>query len=127
MKVGLQALRVSFLVVLLGLGAGASRGADIGPSPQRETPEQAHCKALGDGFFAVKGSTNCIRITGYVAAGIDFVEPGRIAAPATGPFAPHSSPAYSTREGAVAVESQFDTALGPGRLYVQVGGMNSNH
>ena len=103
---------------------GGARAADVGPpQPQPELPDQVRCKALGEGFFAVKGSTTCIRISGYVSAGMAFVEPGRIAAPTTGPFAPHSF-AYSTTEGAVAVESQFDTALGPGRVYVQVGGMN---
>jgi hypothetical protein len=91
-----------------------------------ETPEQAHCRALGEGYFAVKGSTACIRISGYVSAGMGFVEPGRIAAPTTGPFAPHRF-AFSTSEAAVAVESQFNTELGPGRLYVEVGGERFAH
>ena len=118
MRVASHALGLFCLVVAMG----GARAADLGPpEPQRETPERARCKALGEGFFAVKGSTTCIRISGYVSAGMGFVEPGRIAAPTTGPFAPHPF-AYSTTEGAV--ESRFDTELGPGRVYVQVGGAN---
>jgi hypothetical protein len=127
MKVASLVFRVGSLIAALGLVASAARAAEIGPpQSQRETPDQARCKALGEGYFAVKGSTACIRISGYVSAGMGFVAPGRIAAPTTGPFAPHNS-AYSTTEGAAAVETQFDTAFGPGRLYVQVGGLNVNH
>jgi len=127
MKVASQTIGFVYLAAALGFVVSAAQAADIGaPQPQRETPEQARCKAMGEGYFAVKDSTTCIRISGYVSAGMGFVAPGRIAAPTTGPFAPRSF-AYSTTEGAVAVESQFDTALGPGRLYVQVGGQNFNH
>ena len=121
MKVAFQALQVGCVVVSLG----AARSAEIGPPapPRPETPEQARCKAIGEGFFAVKGSTACIRISGYLSAGVGFVEPGRIAAPTTGPFAPHGS-AYSTDEAGAAVESRFDTELGPGRVYVEIGGTN---
>ena len=37
-----------------------------------KTPDNAHCRALGEGFFAVSGSDACIRISGYVAAGAEF-------------------------------------------------------
>jgi hypothetical protein len=123
MKVAIPALSVAFVVASLGI----ARAAEIGPpaEPRPETPEQARCKALGEGFFAVRGSTSCIRISGYVSAGTGFVEPGRIAAPTTGPFASRGF-AYSTEDTGVAVESRFDTELGPGRIYVEVGGAKVN-
>jgi hypothetical protein len=127
MKFASQILRSASLAAAVFLVAGAAEAADIGSSQTpREAPEQIRCEALGEGYFAVKGSTACIRISGYVSAGMGFVEPGRIAAPTTGPFAPHAF-GYSTTEGAVAVDSQFDTELGPGRVYVQVGGLNFSH
>ena len=127
MKVASQVLRLGFLFSTLCFVTSVAEAADIGPpQPQPETVDQARCKALGEGYFAVKGSTSCIRISGYVSAGMGFVEPGRIAAPTTGPFAHHAS-TYSTTEGVVAVESRFNTELGPGRLYVQVGGQNFSH
>jgi hypothetical protein len=125
MMVASQAVRICCVFAGLSLFAGAAEAADIGPRPQ-DSPDQARCKALGEGFFAVKGSTACIRISGYVSAGMGFVEPGRIAAPTTGPFAPRSHAFTTTEEGA-AIESQFNTELGPGRLYVQVGGQNWSH
>ena len=127
MKVASQVLRLGFLFSTLCFVTSVAEAADIGPpQPQPETVDQARCKALGEGYFAVKGSTSCIRISGYVSAGMGFVEPGRIAAPTTGPFAPRAF-AYSSTVGAVAVESRFDTELGPGRVYVQVGGASANH
>jgi hypothetical protein len=35
-------------------------------------PRGTRCAGPGPGYFALKGSTACVRITGYVAADADF-------------------------------------------------------
>lgn len=119
-----QALRLARAALLAAGCALAQRSAFAGdsfePKPGPPALDQTHCSALGEGFFAVSGSDACIRISGYVAAGAGFVEPGRVAAPATGPFAERAS-AFTDNHVGVSVETQFNTELGPGRLYVQVG------
>jgi hypothetical protein len=81
------------------------------------TPGQARCNAIGEGFYAIAGSNACIKISGYVAAGADFVEPG---AKVSGVFAPRPNGGL-TSQTAVSAEVHLDTPLGPGRLYVQIG------
>jgi hypothetical protein len=81
---------------------------------------QAHCAALGPGFFAVTGSSACMRISGHVSAGAGFVAAGAnshaAAAPITGTF---------TEEG-VSGDVRFDTPIGPGRIYVHVHNANGS-
>ena len=98
---------------------GARAGDSYAPQAQPLSPDQAHCQALGEGYFAVKGSSACIRISGYIAAGAGFVAPGRVAAPSTGPFASRAR-AFGETSAGVSVDSRFDTELGPGRIYVEV-------
>ena len=78
---------------------------------------QACCNAIGEGFYAVKGSNACIKISGYVAAGADFIAPG---AKGSGAVAPRPTGGLNS-ETAVSAEVRLDTPLGPGRLYVQIG------
>jgi hypothetical protein len=81
------------------------------------TPGQARCNAMGEGFYAIAGSNACIKISGHVAAGVDFVAPG---AKASGAFAPRPNGGLISQT-AVSAEVRLDTPLGPGRLYVQIG------
>ncbi|MFZ2104585.1 MAG: porin [Roseiarcus sp.] len=81
------------------------------------TPDQARCNAIGEGFYAVKGSNACIKISGYIAAGVDFIAPG---AKGSGASAPRATGGLNS-ETAVSAEVRLDTPLGPGRLYVQIG------
>jgi hypothetical protein len=115
---------IRFAALALSGGCLASGAAFAGDSyesaPALTAPDQAHCRALGEGFFAVKGSNACMKISGYVSAGVGFVEPGRVAAPTTGPFAAHGA-GFTDNHVGVSVDTRFDTELGPGRLYVQVG------
>jgi hypothetical protein len=76
-------------------------------------PGQARCDAIGEGFYAIAGSNACIEISGYVAAGTDFVAPGARVAPR-----PNGG---LTSQTAVSADVRLDTPLGPGRLYVQIG------
>jgi|SRR5579872_22078 hypothetical protein len=117
----------------LGLGilaaaavAGVAHGQDA-PSNGKNNPlaaeaaaANAHCAALGEGFFAVAGSATCMRISGHVSAGVGF---------ATGNVAGHAFGA--TRTGSVTEEGmssdvRFDTPMGPGRIYVHVGNANGS-
>ena len=81
------------------------------------TPDQARCNAIGEGLYAVKGSNACVKISGYVAAGADFVAPG---AKGSGAFAPRPTGGLNSQT-AVSAEMRLDTPLGPGRLYVRIG------
>jgi hypothetical protein len=108
---------------VLGLGAaGAFAGAALageGFVPKQSAPDQTRCKALGDGFFAVRGSDACVKISGYVASGVDFVGPfhgGRN----FGPFGARASSGAESSAG-VSAEAHFDTPMGQGRLYIEMG------
>ena len=81
------------------------------------TPDQARCNAIGEGFYAVKGSDACVKISGYVAAGADFAAPG---AKDSGAFAPRPTGDLNSQT-AVSADMRLDTPLGPERLYVQIG------
>ena len=114
-----------FLATALGglaLASGSGRADDLTtPGPKAISPEQARCQAMGEGFFAVKGSTNCVRISGYVSAGVGFATP--VVRPVNSPFAAHAG-VVNEQQAGVAVEQTFNSELGPGRIYVQVGGQN---
>lgn len=103
----------------LAAAAGAQAGDSYAPRAEPLTVDQAHCQALGPGYFAVKGASACLRISGYVAAGAGFVEPGRVAEPASGPFAAHAH-GFSGAATGVAADAEFETGLGPARIYVGV-------
>jgi hypothetical protein len=100
-----------------------AQDAPTGPKTARAAeaaPANAHCAALGDGFFAVAGSSTCLRISGHVSAGVGFVAGGAnghaFAAPVTS----------SATEGGVAGDMRFDTPMGPGRVYVNASGANGS-
>jgi hypothetical protein len=110
---------------LWALGASLVAGsAFAGDSPALKppaaSPNDARCSALGQGFFAVSGSDACIRIGGYVAAGADFGGGLRAASHDSVPFEAGPTTALGTRTG-VSADARFDTPMGPGRLYIQVG------
>ncbi len=80
----------------------------------------ARCSALGEGFFAVSGSSACIKISGYVAAGAVFGGVLPASARNFGPFGAAPAAPLRTRSG-VSADARFDTPMGPGRLYIQLG------
>ena len=98
------------------LGAAGARAGD---SPAPIAAADARCRTQhGDGYFAVNGSTACIRISGYIEAGAGFStaggDPRR-----TSPLAP-ANPALLTG-AAAALDTRFDTPIGPGRVYIEIG------
>jgi hypothetical protein len=105
--------------------AGAAHGQDApssGKNPQAAevAAANAHCAALGEGFFAVAGSSTCMRISGHVSAGMGF---------ATGGAATHAFAATRTgtvTEEGVSSDVRFDTPMGPGRVYVHVQNANGS-
>jgi Porin subfamily len=107
-----------FLLASIALSGGALAG-DVGP-PKPPAGDDLHCSALGEGFFPVAGSNACIRISGYVAAGADLGGALHPVARGAAPFEPSSTPTLRTGAG-VAADARFDTPMGPGRIYVQVG------
>jgi hypothetical protein len=109
----LSALSLSLLVP-----ADAFAGDAFIPAPS-SAPDPSYCSALGDGFFAVAGSSACIKISGYVSAGTEFSVPGAQGIGGSS-FATKSNLGMDS-QSAVSAETQFETPLGPGRVYVQVG------
>ena len=101
----------------VALSSDAAFAGDMLAPSAPPTPDQARCNAIGEGFYAVKGSNACIKISGYVAAGADFVAPG---AKGSGASAPRPTGGLDSQT-AVSAEVRLDTPLGPGRLYVQIG------
>ena len=57
-------------------------------------------------LFRGQGSSACMKISGYVSAGVGFVEPGRVAAPTTGPFAAHGA-GFTDNHVGVSVDTQL--------------------
>ncbi len=115
--------KASLSVWALGasLVAGNAFAGDLSvPKSPAAWPNDARCSALGQGFFAVSGSDACIRISGYVAAGADFGGDLRGVAHDPGPLAGGPTTALGTRMG-VSADARFDTPMGPGRRYIQVG------
>jgi hypothetical protein len=104
--------------MLAGLAMVGAAWAQEAPGSRQTSGDlaaSARCAALGEGFFAVSGSTACIQISGHISAGIGFASSGAIGrslydAPTTGSF---------TEVGASA-DARFDTPMGPGRIYVNL-------
>jgi hypothetical protein len=88
-----------------------------GDSAAPIAPSDARCRSQGDGFIGVTGSNACIRISGYVDAGVDFsTSRGGRDAPLLAP----ANPALTTG-AAAALDTRFDTPMGPGRVYIEIG------
>jgi hypothetical protein len=99
--------------------SGALAGEAAAPGQPPASAQIGRCGALGEGYFAVSGSEACIRISGYVAADADFAGPLRPPRP-PGPFG--GPPVAATRASAgVSLDERFDTPMGPGRVYVEIG------
>jgi hypothetical protein len=111
------AVGVILLLALASANDAAFAGDMFTPDAPPPTADQARCNAIGEGFYAVKGSNACIKISGYVAAGVDFVAP---TAKSSSAFAPRPNGGLNSQT-AVSAEVRLDTPLGPGRLYVQIG------
>ncbi len=93
--------------------------ADEAFKPKPPAPDQARCLAMGEGFFAVKGSDACIRINGWVASGVEFGGP--VGGARNSALFGGGRRSGVESDAGVSAEARFDTPLGPGRLYVQVG------
>ena len=78
-------------------------------------PSHARCRSYGEGFIGVAGSDACIRISGYVDAGVDF------SASRGGRAAPQLAPANPAPGAAAALDTRFDTSMGPARIFIEIG------
>ena len=116
--------RPAVLAVAWFVATAAWAGDESKPKPA--SIDQARCNAMGEGFYAVAGSTTCVKISGYIGTGVVFASPGRVTPPSAGPSARHDTAIFEKGAG-VSLEARFDTELGPGRLYVQVGRQTFNH
>jgi hypothetical protein len=113
--------KLSIWALGASLVAGSAFAGDASaPKSPPASPDDARCRALGGGFFAVSGSYACIRISGYVAAGTDFGGGLRSVSRDPAPFAAGAATTLGTQAG-FSADARFDTPMGPGRLYIQVG------
>jgi len=82
------------------------------------SPADARCRSQhGDGFIAVAGADACVRISGYIDAGADFSSGrGRDAPLQARPTSP-----VLKAGAAAALDTRFDSAAGPGQVYIEIG------
>jgi hypothetical protein len=113
-------LLISAVAAFGAFASPARAGDDPTPASKDMSWEQARCQALGEGYFGVKGSTNCIRISGYISAGVDF---GGATKKAEGTAASHVV-GFSKTWAGVSIETHFDTEFGPSSIYVEINGTN---
>ena len=101
------------LALSLVFAAGAPALAASLPSrsapPPAPAPAINRCAAYGLGFFSVKGSDTCMRISGYVGADVGFGSGGATAA--------SGAPAANL---GLSGDVRFNTPMGPGKLAVGV-------
>jgi len=117
-------------MIRLGLGllaalamVGAVRGQEASPNGQApgDLAANARCAALGEGFFAVSGSSACIQISGHISAGIGFASGG-----ALGRAVDYSPTTGSYTDLGVSADARFDTPIGPSRIYVHLNDANGS-
>ena len=93
----------------------ATADAHAGDSAAPIAPSDARCRSYGEGFFGVAGSDACIHISGYIEAGADFsTSRSERDAP------PLANPGLRTG-AAAALDTRFDTSMGPGRIFIEIG------
>lgn len=99
---------------------GGASAADVG-LPRAPAPIQAdsRCASRGQGYFAVAGSSACVRISGSIGAGVNFGPGAR--ALAGGELFPAASSSGPFADVGAAVDAVFDTDYGPARLSIGVG------
>jgi hypothetical protein len=112
-------IRLGVVVASAALFVQTAAASDVLP-PGESAPTNAdlRCAALGEGFFAVAGSSACVQISGHISAGANF---------GSGAPAAHTAPHFTTPaankfdgETAVSGDLRFDTPAGPGRVYIDV-------
>lgn len=112
-------IRLGLGLIFASIAAQAASAGDALPSGDAaRIHADAHCSALGEGFFPVNGSSACIKISGRISAGVGYGSGAasqnysalRFAAPPRGFDA----------ETAASGDLRFDTAAGPARVYVGV-------
>jgi hypothetical protein len=121
-------IRQTLGLVFATLAAHSASASDTLPQGQAAKAHvDAHCSALGDGFFPVTGSNACIRISGHISAGAGFGSSGGSA----NSFGPRvgGNPANSGFDGEVAASGdlRFDTSAGPARVYIGVRKDTNSH
>jgi Porin subfamily len=95
------AIAVATLVVAGPALAGDLQKAPVAPGP-------VPCPSHGAGFVRMPGSSNCIRVSGRVTAGMDL-------------RAGHGAAAAPLVAGRLAIDNRADTDLGEVRTYVRIG------
>jgi hypothetical protein len=105
---------------VLTLGAALASVASAGDAlfaPQASgAPRATRCGGPGPGYFAIKGSSACVKITGYVAASDNF-----------GSMRSYQRPlALDTRLGlapssGASADVRFETPEGPGHVHFSFG------
>ena len=124
-SVAAHVLLISAVAAFGAFAGPAHAGDDSPPAPKDISPEQARCEALGEGYFAVKGSTSCMRISSYISAGAGAIDFGGAANRTDAP-APSHVVGFSENSAGVRIDPHFDAELGPSRIYVEINGTNVN-
>ena len=103
--------------------AHGSLAGGLQTSTQAKTRVNDRCAALGQGFFTVRGSDACVRISGHISAGAGFGgEAARVGASGFD-FGP--SPLIGAE--AASGDLRFNTPNDPARVYLNVGNSAISH
>jgi Porin subfamily len=112
--------RWTYGALLTFLGVAGTFAGELSPAGDA-APELSnrHCAAYGRGFFVVRGSDTCIKISGYISGGATF---------ATGPGYPNVGGAFNLPPPSSGIDSgagvsgdmRFETPIGPGQVSIAV-------
>jgi hypothetical protein len=111
--------RLSLGLVLVAATVQSAAASDILPLGQPARNDDGRCAALGEGFFAVAGSTACVQISGHISAGANFGS-GSVSRPYSNSHFAGPSANKFDGEMAVSGDLRFETPMGPGRVYIDV-------
>jgi hypothetical protein len=114
-------LGLGLLGALATIGVASAQDPLLQGGAPGDPIANTRCAALGDGFFAVSGSSACIKISGHISAGVGFASRGALGQPAS--YVPATG---SFADMGVTADGRFDTPIGPGRIYVHLNDQSSS-
>jgi hypothetical protein len=113
-------IRLGLGLIFACMAAHAAHASDaLPPAQPAKAHVDMHCAALGEGFFAVTGSSACIKISGRISAGVGYAS-GSASTNNSGPrFGAPPADGFDA-EMAASGDLRFNTSAGPARVYVGV-------
>jgi hypothetical protein len=116
-----RAANASLSATAACLVAGSALAGDaLDGKPPMAAAINSRCNARGDGSFALAGSSACVKISGYVAAGADFGDVAP-AAPRNSNLLDVTPPEPVRTLSGISAEARFEPPMAPTPVYVPLG------